>query len=430
MDSIKRSVALVGMALILCLRPASSRAELSPLAPEPEWGALDAFQETMTREEFVHWINTLFSPDGSFWKYTVINGNEVTLFGDKEHMRLLYRLRLAPDLESQLPLRATTVSGWKLSKAGTSQAKPLRGLVICLDPGHIGGRWAKMEERFFQIGSDPPVIEAELNMLAARHAAKLLETAGATVVWTKRLFEPVTTIRPSGLREEAIASLYPPGGPVAVPASFSPAVERRVVREEERLFYRNAEIRARAELVAKLNPDLTLCIHFNADKWSSHPTRAELIPQSRLVAFVHGNYSAEELVYDDEKWDLLFKLLSRTSIPEAEAAESIGKQMEATWNFPPESYANWAAARRVGPNPYVFARNLLANRIFRGPVVLVEGPYMNAQDSYDRIIAGDYEGTRMIGGHPYRSLFVEFGEILARGVTAWAGGSTSTVVNH
>ncbi|CAB4244703.1 conserved protein of unknown function [Methylacidimicrobium sp. AP8] len=430
MEGIGGRLAVAGIVMIACLSPLSSRAELSPLAPEPDWSALDAFQETMTREEFVHWVNTLFSPDGSFWKFTIINGNEVTLFADKEHSRLLYRLRLAPDVDSQLPLRATSVSGWRLAKGGTSSTKPLRGLVICLDPGHIGGRWAKMEERFFQIGSDPPVIEASLNMLAARHAAKLLESAGATVVWTKRLFEPVTTVRPSDLREEALVSLFPSGGPSVLPASFSPELERRIVREEERLFYRNAEIRARAEVVAKLNPDLTLCIHFNADKWSSHPTRAELIPQSRLVAFVHGNYSEEELRYDDQKWDFLFKLLSRTGIPEADVAESIAKQMEATWNFPPENYSNWAAARRVGPSPYVFARNLLANRIYRGPVVFIEGPYMNAQDTYDRIIAGDYEGTRIIGGRPYRSLFAEYGEILARGVTAWAAGSTSTVVSH
>ncbi|WP_018290604.1 N-acetylmuramoyl-L-alanine amidase [Verrucomicrobium sp. 3C] len=430
MDLSVRWLAFAGIVLVSCFSPLSSQAELSPLAPEPDWGALDAFQETMTREEFVHWINALFSPDGSFWKFTVINGNEVTLFGDKEHTRLLYRLRLAPDLDSQIPLRATTVSGWKLSKAEATSAKPLRGLVICLDPGHIGGPWAKMEGRFFQIGSDPPVLEAELNMRAARHAAKLLESAGATVVWTKRLFEPVTALRPERLREEALASLYPAGGATSVPASFSAELERRVVREEQVLFYRNAEIRARAELVAKLNPDLTLCIHFNADKWSSNPTRAELIPQSRLVVFVHGNYSEEELTYDDQKWDLLWKLLSRISIPEAEAGESIAKQMEATWTFPPESYANWSAARRVGPNPYVFARNLLANRIYRGPVVFVEGPYMNARDSYERIIAGDYEGTKIIGGQAYRSIFAEYGEILARGVTAWVAGPTSTVVNH
>ncbi|MGD9896418.1 MAG: hypothetical protein AB7T14_05005 [Candidatus Methylacidiphilaceae bacterium] len=430
MNMFLRWLSLAGSIAVMSFLSISSRAELSPLAPEPDWSALDAFQETMTREEFVHWINALFCPDGSFWKFTVINGNEVTLFGDKEHTRLLYRLRLAPDLESQIPLRATTVSGWKLSKTGASGAKPLRGLVICLDPGHIGGRWAKMEERFFQIGSDPPVIEAELNMLAARHAAKLLESAGATVVWTKRLFEPVTALRPAGLREEALASLYPAGGSATMPASLSPGFERRIIREEELLFYRNAEIRARAELVAKLNPDLTICIHFNADKWSNNPTRAELIPQSRLVAFVHGNYSEEELMYDDEKWDLLFKLLSRTSIPEGEAAESIAKQMEATWSYPPESYANWNAARRIGPSPYVFARNLLANRIYHGPVVFVEGPYMNAQDAYDRIIAGDYAGTRIIGGRAYRSIFAEYGEILARGVIAWVGGATSTVVNH
>jgi hypothetical protein len=42
--------------------------------------------------------------------------------------------------------------------------KPLQGQVICLDPGHIGGDWADIEERTFRIGQDRPVVEGELNL--------------------------------------------------------------------------------------------------------------------------------------------------------------------------------------------------------------------------------------------------------------------------
>ncbi|WP_242522397.1 N-acetylmuramoyl-L-alanine amidase [Candidatus Methylacidiphilum infernorum] len=402
--------------------------KLSPLAPPPDWTRLDQFQETITREEFIQLINTLYSPTGAFWRYTIINGNELTIYSDVEHNELLYRLRLAPDQESQLPLKANWVSCIKTKGNGSSDSKPLKGLVICLDPGHIGGKWAKMEERFFQIGSDPPVIEAELNMNVCRRAAHFLEEAGARVVWTKKNYEPVTDLRPADLRADALSLLFPFENQENLPYRFSDEIEKKISLTAERLFYRNAEIRARAEIVNRFNPDLTICVHFNADKWSDHPTREELVQKSKLVVFVNGNYSEEELVFDDQKWDLLYKLLSRTSVPEVEVSEAVAKEMELVWNFPPESYNNWSAAYKVGKSPYVFARNLLANRIYHCPVVFIEGPYMNAVDAYDRIIAGDYDGNKIINGKSFKSIFVEYAEIITQGIISWATSKEGIVV--
>ncbi|WP_235277253.1 hypothetical protein [Methylacidiphilum kamchatkense] len=201
--------------------------KLSPLAPSPDWSRLDQFQETITRDEFVQLINTLYSPSGSFWRYTIINGNEVTIYSDTEHNELLYRLRLAPDPESQVPLKANWVSNIKTRGEEPIETKPLKGLIICLDPGHIGGKWAKMEERFFQIGSDPPVIEAELNMNVCKRAAKLLEAAGAKVVWTKKDYEPVTELRPANLRKDAIALLFPFENQDNLPYRFSDEIEKK-----------------------------------------------------------------------------------------------------------------------------------------------------------------------------------------------------------
>jgi len=52
---------------------------------------------------------------------------------------------------------------------------------IALDPGHIGGEWARMEERFFERGQDRPVQEAVLNLTVARLLKTRLEAAGAQV---------------------------------------------------------------------------------------------------------------------------------------------------------------------------------------------------------------------------------------------------------
>src|SRR4051812_44416643 len=40
-------------------------AHLSPLAPEPNWMDLEAWQETITREEFVRLLENVYAPAGA-----------------------------------------------------------------------------------------------------------------------------------------------------------------------------------------------------------------------------------------------------------------------------------------------------------------------------------------------------------------------------
>ena len=56
-------------------------------------------------------------------------------------------------------------------------AGPLAGFHIALDPGHLGGTWARMEERWFKIGDAPPVQEGDMTLRVAR-----LLAPAATVV--------------------------------------------------------------------------------------------------------------------------------------------------------------------------------------------------------------------------------------------------------
>jgi hypothetical protein len=64
----------------------------------------------------------------------------------------------------------------------------------------------------------------------------------------------------------------------------------------------------------------------------------------------------------------------------------------------------------------MWARNLLANRLYDCPVIFMEPYVMNSRHDYARIQAGDYEGLREIAGKLRPSIFREYAEAAARGV--------------
>jgi hypothetical protein len=67
-------------------------------------------------------------------------------------------------------------------------------------------------------------------------------------------------------------------------------------------------------------------------------------------------------------------------------------------------------------NPYVVARNLAFNRSHDGPVVVTEPYFMNQAETLARLLAGDYDGTRVVAGRPRRSIFREYADAVAQGI--------------
>jgi len=80
-------------------------------------------------------------------------------------------------------------------------------LRIALDPGHLGGKWAKMEERWFPVGDQPPVTEGD--RLYAFRACSLprLRKLGAKVFFVHTRTGPVTLKRPDDFKELAKKNL-------------------------------------------------------------------------------------------------------------------------------------------------------------------------------------------------------------------------------
>jgi hypothetical protein len=292
-------------------------------------------------------------------------------------------------------------------------------LRIALDPGHLGGKWAKMEERWFQVGKNPAVKEGDLTLRVARLLAPRLRKLGASVSFVRDSKEPITSKRPDDFKELARKILVKNGVPhprLDVLDPNDPEKEETIRWQSEILFYRYSEIRRRAALVNfKLHPDLVLCLHFNAEPWGD-PNNPTLVDTDHLHLLVNGSYLQEELELDDERFEMIRRLLSRAYDEELPLADTIAGAMARETGLPPYEYPTTNITTKVGTTGCVYARNLLATRLYRCPVVYCEPYVMNSKDVFARIQAGDYEGRRNVNGQERKSIFREYADSVVDGL--------------
>jgi N-acetylmuramoyl-L-alanine amidase len=372
------------------------RISLSDLAPIPDWNELNAYQSVITRSQFLREMDAVFTVSPAWREWFEVGADEVKIRSSPDPADV-FRLRFAPEgLEGKPPRYWRDAAELGPAPAG----RPLEGVKIAIDPGHIGGPWGKMEERWFQIPGSQPVQEGDMTLAVAKLLKPQLEALGATVALVRERTEPVTPLRPENLREEAGRSEA--GGDIAKLA--------------ERLFYRTAEIRARAQKVNEtLRPDLVLCLHFNADAWGD-PNSPTLVPANHFHMILNGGYTDAEVALADQRHDLLLKLVQGVHREETEVSTRVATAFVERTGMPPYLYLTSGNVRNVDGNPYLWARNLLANRTYRCPVIYFEPYVMNSTEDHERMQAGDYEGLKMVAGKMRPSIFREYADCAALGL--------------
>ena len=400
-------VLLPGILMFSSAKP-SEAALLSPLAPKPDWSTLQRYAGTITAGEFEQLLQQVYVPDDSWKKWISLSTAQAMItpaFGSSP-----ISLDLAPaGSPPKAPPRFWKGRSERLPQPG----KPLAGLRIAIDPGHLGGDFAQMEARWFRIGNSHPVEEGKMTLIVAKLLKQRLERMGAQVWLTRTKNGATTPLRPGNLKNAAIGSLE---------EEQQPLTAERLQHEAERLFYRVGEIRNRASLVnTKIRPDLVVCLHFNAEEWGdpSHPTLTEV---NHLHLILCGALSDQELQHEDERYTMLVKLLGGTHREELEASESVSQSLASATGLPPFIYPGQKAIPASG-NPYLWVRNLLANRLFECPVVYCEPYVMNSRPVFNRIQLGDYTGRRMIGGVPLPSIYREYADAVAQGLADYYGGT-------
>ena len=113
--------------------------------------------------------------------------------------------------------------------------------------------------------------------------------------------------------------------------------------------------------------------------------------KNHLHLLVNGAYLPAELELDDERFEMLQKLLSR-AFPRSSRSP---RRSPARWRKRPACRPidyKTDNVTPVGTSGYVYARNLMATRLYHCPTVYLEPYVMNSREVFARVQAGDYEG--------------------------------------
>jgi len=386
--------------IFICLFPLLFlKAEVTQLGTSPDWSQLDVYQEKISSSSFRHALDTVYCPREEWWQpWLSMDGTEV-------------RVRKESGKDGWYTLRFREESN-KSGLPASLDLSSLAGRTIAIDPGHIGGEWSEMERRHFQLGDKAPVREGDLTLQVALHLTGKLRELGVNTVLVRKSLEPVTPRRTADFRRLAGEWAAEVFGPER--ADF-PDYQERLQERAELLFYRVDEIHARARLInEKIRPDLVVCLHLNAAPWANKEKR-ELVDRNDYHVLVNGAYMGGELAYDDQRFEMLLRLLSGWHSTEQLVAEKLAESFAQDTPMPAFVYRG-PNAIKVGEVEGVWARNLLANRIYRCPVVFLEPYVANSKSTYTHIQLGHYEGVRKIDGIQRKALVEEYAECVVRGI--------------
>ncbi len=371
---------------------------LADLGQQPNWTTLDLWQDTITHDDFLYLLTEIYTTDDSWKRFIRIYPDHAIIRTDTSIPGATYRLNFASVISEASPNRNWNSVGEL--PPGTAD-KPLAGVHIAIDPGHIGGDYAKTEARWFQIGTHPPVKEGDMTLLTGKIIKEQLVKLGAKVYLIRGSNNPVNPKRPDDYRDVALAKA----------ASQGITDEKTINSYQNKLFYRTGEIRERARRVnLAFNPDLVLCLHYNAEAWDD-PNNPSLSDSNHYHVLLHGALTRGELAHDDERYEMLVKILQRSHAEEKSLGVYMARSIAMATNLPAYEYLNAShRAIQIEDVPGLWLRNLLANRLYQCPVIFLEPYVMNNQEVHDRIQLGDYKGTKIIAGIERKSIFTEYAD--------------------
>jgi hypothetical protein len=129
---------------------------------------------------------------------------------------------------------------------------------------------------------------------------------------------------------------------------------------------------------------------------------------------LHGAYMEEEIAHEDERFEMMHKIFQEVHEEEVALATELAKSFQAETKLPNYTYLLGKPTIRIGPG--LWARNLLANRLYQCPVLFFEPYVMNNKDVHARVQVGDYEGEKNVNGKLRKSIYREYAQAVVNGL--------------
>lgn len=227
--------------------------------------------------------------------------------------------------------------------------RALRKIKVAIDPGHFGGKYAKLEHRSIFVGS-VQLQEGDLTLKTAHALKKLLLNAGYDVFMTRELPGQGAFLEPYDDKEPFKA-------------------------------YNIRDLNERARLINAFEPDVTVCIHYNIHSGGEGNVCAP-VPHNFCCAFVPGGFRKDELMRLEDRGQLLRLLLTDDVEKSIELSRCILNAFEKHLGVPCQTNRRHLAPICKWAGRGIFARNLVLTRQIAGPICYSETLCMDAASEY------------------------------------------------
>lgn len=346
----------------------------SALFAEVDFADFDRFQGKCSRGEIEKKLGLFLQKDGGVGSYFSLTDSALTFYNDAE---------TNPERGVEYVLKLSARDG---EEAKEIARKDLIGVKIAIDPGHLGGQYANLEDRFIDIPpslerSDPIKFdEGSLCFLTAMYLKLLLEKEGAVVMVT---------------RDKIGEGVYPDDffdwlkKNVHLWIGEGSSLKRLFVK-----YYNPLDLRARAKKINEFEPDLTVVIHYNSqDGENNGPSNHTICPVNYNMVIVPGSFCQNELADKDSRYEFIRLLVSDDLQRSLKLSSSILDKFGQHLQVPPLSKSDGAnylnrVAMKIGEG--IYARNLALTRLIHGPICYGETLIQNNIDECVRLSKRDF----------------------------------------
>lgn len=321
------------------------------------------YQQKVSRCDLEEKLHLFLKKDPRIEGYFELKEEELNVYsalpGHPERV-LEYCLQLCPKEESATPR--------------TAKKEGISGMRIAIDPGHFGGRFCHLEERYIDIPSGLgrkaalQFDEGTLCYLTAVHLRDLLEKEGAIVFLTRK------AIGEGALSIDFFDWLKENPQTWTADATLSKLFKR----------YNQLDLHARCAKINAFHPDLTIVIHFNAQPGGNGLSSNSTVTASNFnMVFVPGAFSASELIDQESRYEFMRLLVSNDLYCSLELSRSLLAKFIENLHVPAvtsQDKAGYLDTVCLKIEEGIYSRNLTLTRLIHSPVCYGETLIQNNID--------------------------------------------------
>lgn len=322
-------------------------------------------------------------------------------------------------------------------------SKPLAGLRIALDPGHMGGAfWDARTGKHVHDGHGHALSEGVLNLQVTLLLEKAFRDLGADVLVTHHNLGPVSQtdfakmdLRPYALNELRENTLAPwfqnllASGEADSDELFSsfdsnPAVKGVFARTDanrDKFFILREDLIARSDAINEFRADIALVIHFDTSDPPNDSSGLNPAHYDGTKVYVVGSYDAAELSSREARSYFARHLLDATSWDASlKLGRSVVDHLKTGLGI---KFDTFGGGSSLEVEPGVFARNLgVSRRVTDRALTYVECLYYNDPAEFSALY--DAHHPLKIDGedHPYSDRLAQVADSIQAGVVSFVRG--------